>query len=365
MRSIRKHLNAQIRSEELSKLVEQTRNKFNLPALAAVMINSKEIVQTEIQGVRVQNSNQKATLNDYFHIGSCSKSILGIIAGKLTETGKINWNTPFFEIFPELKDISRQEYHYIILEDLFLCRAGLQTFISTDDKYPLIDPSSSNMKYEFSKYLLKKPPSSKFRDGKFEFNYSNASYTMAALMLEKVSGFSYEELIKQYIDIEFGIDTYIGFPNTFGSNQPWGHMIKGKSLEIFPPDHDYNLNYLIRPAGDLSMSPMDFAKYIQLNLKGLKGEGTFISSDTYNKIHFGHKGFSIGVANGKMAGLNYSGMDGSAGTFFCRALIIPESDFAFTIMTNAGSETGKMKSVNWLTMKILKKHYNWWWKFWI
>jgi hypothetical protein len=66
-----------------------------------------------------------------------------------------------------------------------------------------------------------------------------------------------------------------------------------------------------------------------------------------------------------MFSYNLSGMDGSAGTFFCRAIIVPESDFVFTIMTNAGSETAEMKAVDWITMKIVKKRYNWWWKFWI
>jgi len=61
----------------------------------------------------------------------------------------------------------------------------------------------------------------------------------------------------------------------------------------------------------------------------------------------------------------FSGIDGSAGTFFCRAILIPESKLAFTIMTNAGSGTGEMKAVDWITMKLIKKHYNWWWKFWM
>lgn len=34
-------------------------------------------------------------------------------------------------------------------------------------------------------------------------------------------------------------------------------------------------------------------------------------------------------------------------------------------MTNAGSGAAKMKAVDWLTLKIVKKHYNWWWKFWM
>jgi D-alanyl-D-alanine carboxypeptidase len=141
-------------------------------------------------------------------------------------------------------------------------------------------------------------------------------------------------------------------------------VTKGK-IETFPPDHEYKLPSLITPAGDLSMTPKDYAKYTQLHLRGLRGCDNYISSVAYQYIHFGHDGFSLGVANGVLAGKRFSGFDGSAGTFFCRSIIVPESDFAFTIMMNAGSGTASMDAVNRLTMRVVKKHLNWWWKFWL
>jgi len=95
------------------------------------------------------------------------------------------------------------------------------------------------------------------------------------------------------------------------------------------------------------------------------GKDKYLSTDAYKHIHFGYNGFSLGVENGVMAGKKYSGFDGSAGTFFCRSIIAPEEDLGLTIMTNAGTGTGTMKAVDWLTMQIVKKHFNWWWMFWL
>ena len=39
--------------------------------------------------------------------------------------------------------------------------------------------------------------------------------------------------------------------------------------------------------------------------------------------------------------------------------------YSTNFMMNAGSGTAQMKAVDWLTMRILKKYYNWWWKFWL
>ena len=163
----------------------------------------------------------------------------------------------------------------------------------------------------------------------------------------------------------FGITYYIGFPNKFKNDQPWGHQIIGKNIRKFPPEDEYELNSLLTPAGDLSMTPTNFARYVQFHLKGLKGDDNYLRSSTIKQIHFGHQGFSLGVINSQWAGHTFSGMDGSAGTFFCRAILISQSDFAFTIMMNAGSGTGRMKAVDWLTAKIVKKRFHWWWKFWL
>ncbi len=283
----------------------------------------------------------------------------------MIEENKIGWNTRFFEVYPELKERSLNDYWTITLEDLFLCRAGIKAYTSGDEIIPQLDSTCHNIRYEFGKWLIQQKPASKTQEDKFEYLYSNAGYTMASLMLEGVSGKSYHELISTYIIDEMGIETLIGFPNRSDPNQPWGHTITKNGIEIFEPGNSYTIPEPLIPAGDLSMKPLGFAKYIQLSLQGLKGKDNFIKADSYKYVHFEHKGFSLGVGNGEMSGFTFSGIDGSAGTFFCRAIIVPASDFAFTIMTNAGSGTGQMKAIDWITMKIVKKQYKWWWNFWM
>jgi CubicO group peptidase (beta-lactamase class C family) len=319
-----------------------------------------------VQGVRVIGKPAEAELEDYFHIGSCSKSVLAIAAAKLVEQKKITWKTKFFDVFPELIDKAESSYLDITLEDLFLCEAGIKAHTNAAvDPFPEYGESVSDRRSEFIKYLIEQPPSAKKKEGRFQHLYSNASYTMAAAMLEKASDQGYEELIKRTVVDDLGLSVHIGWPNSMSTEQPWGHLITKDRIEPFPPDHEYRIPYLITPAGDLSMTPKDYAKYTQLNLQGLRGNHNHISSEAYRFIHFGHKGFSLGVANGVLGGKRFSGFDGSGGTFFCRSLIIPESDFALTIMTNAGSGTGSMKVVDWLTMRIIRKQFNWWWKFWL
>lgn len=358
-------LSGQIKSADLSTLVKQARLKFGLPAMAVTLLNSDKVYLTEIQGTAIHGKNNEVSSESYFHLGSCSKSILAVIAAKLTEEKKIEWNTKFLTVYPELKDSALADYGNITLEDLFLCKAGIKSYTTPDDEFPELDSLSSNPRYDFAKWLLKQSPVTKRTDTKFEFLYSNAGYTLASLMLERVSGMNYDELINRYISGEMGIETFVGFPNRLNPQQPWGHTLSKNGIETFAPGHSYQIPPLIVPAGDLSMKPNGFARYIQLSLQGLRDKDNFIRSDSYKYIHNAYEGFSLGVYNSKTFGRRFSGMDGSAGTFFCRAILVPENDFAFTIMTNAGSGAAKMKAIDFITMKIVKKHYRWWWKLWI
>jgi D-alanyl-D-alanine carboxypeptidase len=125
-----------ISQEYVASLIDKARKQYNIPAMAVVVMDSAQFLITQIQGVRVFNSDIKAELDDYFHIGSCSKSILAFMAGKLVEQGKINWDTKFFAVYPELMEIAREAYLNVTLEDLFLCQAGIQAFTSAEEKLP-------------------------------------------------------------------------------------------------------------------------------------------------------------------------------------------------------------------------------------
>lgn len=347
-------------------MIDQARKRFHLPAIAVTVMNSQTILFQEVQGVRNIEQPDSATLDDYFHIGSCSKSVLAMIAAKLVEQKKITWQTGFFDVYPEFEAQSNPAYDLITLEDLFVGEAGIKAYTNAaEEPFPEFAASSGDQRLKFVEFLLMQPPASEKRNGKFQHLYSNAGYTLASVMLERVSGQGYKELVRSMLTADMGISVHFGWPNALGVKQPWGHRIIHDKVEAFPPDHEYHISCLITPAGDLSMTAKGYAKYTQLHLQGLRGADNVIPSAAYQYIHYSRRGMSIGVANGMLARRRFSVFDGSAGTFFCRSILVPESDFAFTLMFNAGSGSGSMKAVDWLSMHIVKKHFNWWWRFWL
>ncbi len=165
---------AQIQPEKIEKIVDRSLSKFGLPSAAVVLISPDSLLHMEIQGVRRLNSEEDVSSKSFYHIGSCSKSVLAVIAAKLVEEHKIEWDSRFFEIVPELINSSLADYHEITLEDLFMCKAGIMGFTDGSDDFPSIDTTSSNARYEFMSWLVSQPPASKKANGKFGFSYSNA-----------------------------------------------------------------------------------------------------------------------------------------------------------------------------------------------
>lgn len=350
----------------VTAFVRGARARFAVPAVAVAVMNSEGVEVEVVEGERVVGQLAQATLDDAFHIGSCSKSVLAVMAAKLVEQGRIAWSTRFFEVLPELEAGAQAAYGGVTLEDLFLCEAGIQPFTDgAREPLPTYASTIEDPRRAFARDLVARPPASERRQGRFRHRYSNASYALAALMLERVSGLPYEEHVRRTLADGFGAGVHLGWPHGIGADQPWGHMLTKSGVTVFGPEHPYRIPELLTPAGDLSMTPRGFAAYVRQQLRGLRGSNGYLSSASYQRIHFGRRGFSLGVANGALGGKRFSGLDGSAGTFFCRAVLVPEADFALTLMTNAGSGSGSMRVVDWLTLRIVKRRFGWWWRLWL
>ena len=79
-------------------------------------------------GMHAINLPETASLNDRFHIGSNTKAMTAFIIAKYVESGKLNWPTKFFDLYPEWKKESKPDYETINLKDLLSHRAGIQPF---------------------------------------------------------------------------------------------------------------------------------------------------------------------------------------------------------------------------------------------
>ncbi len=353
-------------SQSLYQKMESIRRHYRLPEMGYAVISSQQVIDVQVCGyhrIDQQTKVDTANIKDHFHLGSNTKAITGFIAAYLVEQGKIKWDTKFFDLYPEMKKDTKPAYYNITLQQLLSHRAGIQPFTSGEkEKAPKVNGTRSAQRKAFAKYVLEQPPVPPDKNKDFAYSgegyvYSNAGYSIASLMLEKVTGKSWEQLVREIINYKLQLKTNFGWPNETDSiHQPWGHWVDNDHLVPLSPSFPYHLN-LIEPAGDINMSLPDYSVFIQLQLQGLKGNDRIISAESYKFLHFGIKGYSIGWLNGtNKSGKRYSAHEGSAGTFHVITVVYPDDDRAYIICINAESEnTNKAKDE---LLKYLQSSYN-------
>jgi CubicO group peptidase (beta-lactamase class C family) len=329
---------------ELNVALERIRDDQGLPALAAVLIHGGKIVETGAVGVRAVGLPDLVTTRDRWHMGSNTKSMTATLASVLVEEGVIDWDTTIAEVFPEVAESIRPGYTDVRLDELLSHTAGLRermpvpSYATRESTMPLPE-----QRRQWAAQLLALPPET----SRGTHRYSNANYVVAGAMLEAVTGQQWEDLMQQKILTPLGMtSTGFGVPGTVGEtpDEPRGHQrVQGK-LRALQPDSSADNPPAVGPAGTVHTTLADFARYLAAHLAGARGEGDFVSVETFGKLHSPAPGtnYALGwsVRKHSRAGGRVLSHNGSNGVWYATMWIAPNRDFAILTVTNAGSSAG-------------------------
>jgi CubicO group peptidase (beta-lactamase class C family) len=308
---------------------DSIRSHYHIPELGYAVVSATQVLELQTLGVKKANSSLAAEPDDKFRIGSNTKAVTGFIAAELVHQQKINWDTKFFDLFPELKGKSHKAYHDVTLLNLLTFRTKLFSYTYTYSE-PTRDQFSGDEKqqrYQFTTWFFQHKPVA----GNDSIHFSNLGYVAAAQMLERVSGKTYKELVTD-LGKRLGITFGFGNPNSTDSTQPWGH---DQNLVPERPGDNYKLNWLLA-AGNINISLPDYAKFIQLQLLGLQGRSALLTKEEFHFLHFGLYRFAVGWfwttdENDQL----YSYNIGNPGTFLTKVYVFKDSDRAFMLFANS------------------------------
>lgn len=332
---------------------DSIRRISNIPELSYAVVTENSISEIQALGKHSINLNDSATLNDRFHIGSNTKAMTAFIIAKYVENGKLKWTTKFFDIYPEWKSNSNSVYHNITLQDLLAHRARIQPFQGDNDPIiPEFKGTKQEKRKSFGKFVLTLNPVE--IDTIHKFAYSNADYTLATLMLEKITKKSWEQLVEKVFNKDLKLNVKFSWPENQKTKDTWGHSSENGKLMPVPSNTDYRLDYT-EPAGDINIKLEDYLKFIQLNLQGLKGRNNYLTAKTYEFIHKGIDNYSLGWYNIYENGKELSTHSGTAGTYYTLVHIDRINGKAYIIFTNSFNQETQ-QGVR-LVMRKLKKNY--------
>jgi CubicO group peptidase (beta-lactamase class C family) len=330
-------------SDPISQMLENIREKHNLPALAAAVVVDGRIVATNAVGFRKNGGTEKVTVNDKFHLGSVTKSMTATVAAMLVEQGKISWTTTIEEAFPESKSEMHPDYLGVTLEQLLSHRSGAPGDAPGDlwRKAWAANGTAAEQRLAFIKGILARKPEAKPGT---KFIYSNQGYTIAGVMLEKATGKTWEDLLRSMLFEPLGMTTAgFGAPASVDKvDQPWGHTKKMFSgSEPVPPGPSADNPLAISPAGAVHCSMDDLAKYAAFHMAGERGESKLLTAESFKKLHTAvadNHDYALGWMVLKRPWANGRALmhNGSNTMFYVVVWMAPEKNCAVIVASNIG-----------------------------
>ena len=342
--------------KDVSTLLAPVIKEHDVPGMAAAVVRNGEAVALGVAGVRTRGKSDKVAAADRFHIGSDTKAITAMVCGILVDEGKLKWDQTLGETFPELKKSMDPQYHAVTLEQLLTNRGGAPGDLTTDELWAKLwehKGTPTSARRLLLQGVTSKPPEAAPGE---KYIYSNAGYSIAGHMAEKVAGKSWEDLTREKIFRSLGMTTGgFGAPGTRGKNdQPRGHKPDGSPVEPGPGSDN---PVAIGPAGIVHCSIGDWGKFVAANLPSAKTK--LVKPETLKKLHTpapGDPKYAMGwmiAGNQPWAGGPALTHAGSNTMWYAVAWIAPGKDFAVVVACNQAND----KACNDAVLALIADHF--------
>lgn len=329
---------------DVSKDLDLLLKDSPVPALAAAAVRDGRIVAQGAAGVRKAGEDVLVSVDDKFHIGSCTKSMTAVLATMMVEEGKLAWKTTVAEVFPEVK--IHADFRGVTLIQLLTNTGGVPGQVEPKLWSNLWknEGTAVDQRIALVRGILAEKPA--YPPGKQNV-YSNAGFSIAGAMLEKKAGQPFEQLLKETLFDRLGMKS-AGFraPATNGKvDQPYGHFQNGKEVIPVDPEPRGDNPRAIAPGGAVHCSVGDFAKYALFHLQ--RNGGGLIGGESMTRLHtpVGDHGYAMGwgVTNRDWGGGKVLTHTGTNTMFYAVIWVVPGKDFGVVAMCNLGGREAFQK----------------------
>ena len=251
--------------EKANTLVE----KYGVSSVQYAMMDDGNIISSGNSGVYSKNNNMSITSDTMYGIGSTSKTFTATAIMKLVDMKKIDLDKPIVNYIPEfvMKD---ERYKKITTRMLLNHSSGLmgtaysRTMLWDDNDTIAHDKLLEQLKTQ----RLKAEP------GKFSV-YCNDGFTLAEILVEKVSGESFTNFVHENITIPLKMD------NTKTSQDGFNREKLAKTYSPIAPTIETPPDSAnIIGAGGIYSTAQDLCKFGNIFTKN----GTLLSSNSVNQM---------------------------------------------------------------------------------
>lgn len=218
---------------KIQQIADRYSDQYGCPGIIVDVAKNGKTMASYAAGFRDINRPNDIKPTDRVAVGSISKPICGYIVARLVQEKFLDWDVPFSKYADDLCKDTNSPAADATLGQLMTHTAGLAYVVSGQDQIlGLEKPTEAR---EMLARLSLVAPSVRKPETKMEYA---GGANLAAVMAERVSGKTYEELIAKYIGeelelptIQMGMDPFEDRTSTI----PRGHFLSkdGHSFETY------------------------------------------------------------------------------------------------------------------------------------
>jgi CubicO group peptidase (beta-lactamase class C family) len=329
-------------SDEIDNFVEAQMRELHIPGLALAIVQTDQI--THLQGYGIADpSGRPVTPQTLFLIGSTTKSFTALAVMQLVEQGQLELDAPVQRYIPWFGIADPAASTEITVRDLLNQTSGISTAdgnsdLSRDDT--AVDALEQRARAIQSVHLSQ-PVGTMFQ-------YTNVNYDLLGLLMEIVSGQSYEDYVEQHIftplDMRHSTTKFAtAQANGLASGYRYWFGVPAPMKTPFPRGS--------LPSGYLMSSVEDLSHYLiaQLN-HGRYGNVTVLSPDGIVEMHhpavaaFDGNQYAMGWFVGQSGDLPVVWHNGTVPGFNAKMMLVPSQGLGVVALMNSSSQVNQARS---------------------
>lgn len=246
--------------QDFDAYVEGVRKQFDVPGIAVAIVKDGEIVLERGYGLRSIDTKQPVDAHTMFAIASNTKAFTSASLSMLADEGKLKLDDRVIDHLPWFQMSDPYITREMRIRDLLVHRSGLG--LGAGDL--MFWPTTTYTTEEIVRRLRNVPITGGFR---MQYAYDNVLYGVAQLVIEQVSGQSFESFLRTRIFQPLAMDETRFNSDSLkpGDNVATGHAKADfKDLQTVPTLTWSN----VAAAGGIYSSVHDMTKWMRLQLDG-------------------------------------------------------------------------------------------------
>ena len=324
---------------ELQNSIKQILTKTNTPGAGIVIISDNDTTLLRGFGKADVEKDIDVDENTMFRLGSVSKLFVGLAILKLQEEGQLSLTDTVSKLIPDIEiDNQWRDSHPIRIENLLEHTSGLDDWslaeLGFNEPKPLTLKES--LEYYPKARVAKYVPGTRIK-------YSNIGVSIAAYIVERVSGLRYEDYIEKNFFEPLEIEGMTFFNTDRFKATGARAYDNGVPLSI-----DY-LNLIYRPSAGLNGSLNDVTKALRffinrgkIDTMQLISDSSFLRMERNESLSASLSDMfnSSGVVNYATScnGYVYRGHGGSVPGYKSNLCYMPEHNLGFAVMVNSDNQ---------------------------